>query len=323
MSPGKLKKDSGADKRVRFDIAWALAAVTKAKSIYRSFPAKLSLDEASEKILSDCIDPTSWTSKGCKFRKTIIDTGSYQLEIGSDVLCPFPEGRVFVGGSGITVQLFDESLRRSFAFKVPRVSVFAYSPKEFADLDVNNFRPRFAAEHGSFDNERQISRRLSHANIARAIYGDYKLVDTHEAGLPIEFPYSVSEWIDGAQHFSEYVLDRRLRITQILPLIIDGLSALSHIHKQDVVHWDLKSDNILISRDGVLKVIDFGNAKQIDKPESLQLLATTTKGKYPPITGFRASPSGFDESRRLNIVLPHVSWHHQYIDLWMYAQEWN
>jgi len=90
------------------------------------------------------------------------------------------------------------------------------------------------------------------------------------------------------------------------------------------MHWDIKSENVLVSSDGRIKLIDFGNAKGLDNlTDDKDLIATTTAGKFPKHSPLKAMRTDADESRRYRLKLPHLSWNDPYIDLWMLGQEWN
>jgi serine/threonine protein kinase len=309
--------------RLLFDVANALAILSRNREPF-SFPKNLSLTDEARRVIEDVIDAGSVTSHSCKIRSDFGNTNRYELVIGNDTLNLFRGGQIRLGGSGVTIPLFDEKLRRNFALKAPRVSVLAYKALEFNELDEKNFEGRVENEYVSFENERQISRRLSHVNIAQHFYGDKKEFQLPgSAARRASFPYSVSEWIDGARSLHDYLKEETPSIGDVIDLMLQTFSALEHIHLQDVLHWDLKSDNILISKNGIAKVIDFGNSKLLDVDREGDLTATTTKGKYPDIKIFQTVNTGEDESRRFRISLPNRSWNHRFIDLWMLTQEWN
>jgi len=102
-----------------------------------------------------------------------------------------------------------------------------------------------------FQNERQILASLDHPNIARLIDGG-----TTGEGLP----YVVMEYIEGLP-LDAYCAEKNLSIHERLALFRTVCSAVQYAHQNLVVHRDLKPSNILVTREGVPKLLDFGIAK--------------------------------------------------------------
>ncbi|QFT78696.1 serine/threonine-protein kinase [Erythrobacter sp. THAF29] len=105
-----------------------------------------------------------------------------------------------------------------------------------------------------FERERQLLAGLSHPGIARLYDGG-----TTEDGAP----YIVMEFIDGVpidKWVEQEKLDRRARIE----LMIAVCEAVSFAHQNLVIHRDLTPSNVLVTQDGVPKLIDFGIAKPQD-----------------------------------------------------------
>jgi eukaryotic-like serine/threonine-protein kinase len=105
-----------------------------------------------------------------------------------------------------------------------------------------------------FKAERQILARLDHPNIARLLDGG-----TTDEGLP----YLVMEFIDG-QPIDRYCDERKLPTIGRLKLFRKVCSAVHYAHRNLVVHRDLKPGNILVTSDGIPKLLDFGIAKILD-----------------------------------------------------------
>lgn len=68
----------------------------------------------------------------------------------------------------------------------------------------------------------------------------------------------------------------------VLYLLHQAASGLSHVHSKRILHRDLKPANVLLTKDGRLKLADFGISKLLPMASTLTELATTVVGKYLP-----------------------------------------
>ena len=128
-----------------------------------------------------------------------------------------------------------------------------------------------------FRQERQILATLDHPNIARLLDGG-----TTDDGLP----YLVMEYVEGTP-IDQYCDARRLSVRQRIELVLEVCSAVEYAHDRGVVHRDLKATNILVTRSGTPKLIDFGIAK-IQQPTGRA--GEETSPGTRPMTPYYASP---------------------------------
>ena len=105
-----------------------------------------------------------------------------------------------------------------------------------------------------FRRERQILAGLEHPHIARLLDGG-----TTDEGLP----YFVMEHVEGVP-IDRYCDEHKLSIPERLKLFEGVCSAVQHAHRSLVVHRDLKPGNILVTEDGIPKLLDFGIAKLLN-----------------------------------------------------------
>ena len=131
-----------------------------------------------------------------------------------------------------------------------------------------------------FRHERQILAGLEHPNIARLLDGG-----TTEDGLP----YFVMEYVDG-QPIDEYCRTHQLSLDQRLRLFRQVCTAVSYAHQHLVIHRDIKPSNILVTTDGVPKLLDFGIAKLLDTGEDAVTMTMTTEFGAQAMTPQYASP---------------------------------
>lgn len=102
--------------------------------------------------------------------------------------------------------------------------------------------------------EKQILAGLHHPNIASLIDGGIS-----DDGLP----YLVMEYVEGIP-IDTFCDHHKLTIGERLNLFQTVCTAVQHAHKNLVVHRDLKPENILVTKDGRIKILDFGIAKLLD-----------------------------------------------------------
>jgi tetratricopeptide (TPR) repeat protein len=127
--------------------------------------------------------------------------------------------------------------------------------------------------------ERQLLAGLTHPNIAALIDG---------GSTPDGLPYLVMEYVQGIR-IDRYCEQHKSTITQRLKLFRDVCAAVQYAHGNLVVHRDLKAGNILVTAEGVPKLLDFGIAKLI-RTEFDTLAAAETRPELRPMTLDYASP---------------------------------
>jgi serine/threonine-protein kinase len=114
-------------------------------------------------------------------------------------------------------------------------------------LDTPELLQRFLAE-------RQILASLSHPNIARLLDGG--VIDDGR-------PYLVLEYVEG-EPIDAYCARRSLPARDRVRLFLQVARAVHYAHRNLIVHRDLKPNNILVTADGEVKLLDFGIAKILD-----------------------------------------------------------
>ncbi len=129
-----------------------------------------------------------------------------------------------------------------------------------------------------FHAERQILARLEHPSIARLLDGG-----TAEDGRP----YLVMEYVDGIA-IDEYCARESLGVRERLELFGLVCQGVAYAHQNLVVHRDVKPANILVTADGVPKLLDFGIAELLEPSEEGHPALTLPSSR--PMTPRYASP---------------------------------
>ncbi|WP_339272012.1 Stk1 family PASTA domain-containing Ser/Thr kinase [Paenibacillus sp. FSL K6-1330] len=144
--------------------------------------------------------------------------------------------RIGGGGMALVYKAQDILLNRNVAIKVLRQQ-FVHD-EEF----IRRFR-----------REAQSAASLSHSNV----------VSIYDVGQEEEVHYIVMEYIEG-QNLNEIIKERApLQVEEAVRIAIQICDALGHAHHNQIIHRDIKPHNILIGRNGRVKVTDFGIARAV------------------------------------------------------------
>jgi len=146
---------------------------------------------------------------------------------------------------------------------------------------VKAIRPELLDEHTRrrFENERHTLAALEHPNIVKLLDGG-----TTDDGIP----YLLMDYVEG-QPIDRYSRDAGLSIRERLGLFRPLCAAVHYAHQNLVVHRDLKPANILVTPQGVPKLLDFGIAKLL-RPAYAAATVGFTRTEAQPMTPEFASP---------------------------------
>jgi serine/threonine protein kinase/TolB-like protein/Tfp pilus assembly protein PilF len=160
------------------------------------------------------------------------------------------------GGMGEVYRARDLRLRRDVAIKVL---------PSFVSSDPERLR--------RFEQEATAAAALNHPNIL-AVYQ----MGTHESA-----PYLVSELLEG-ETLREQIKRGRLAVRKAIDYAVQIARGLAAAHEKGIVHRDLKPENSFVTKDGRVKILDFGLAKLMKPLPGSEHSAPTLGGKTEPGT---------------------------------------
>jgi ligand-binding sensor domain-containing protein/tRNA A-37 threonylcarbamoyl transferase component Bud32 len=138
------------------------------------------------------------------------------------------------GGMGKVFKAYDTMLKKTLAVKVLNQDI---------EQSIDGIR--------RFIKEAEIGRKLDHPY----------LVKIFEAGSVDKIRYLTMEFVEG-KTLKQYIREKnRLEIPEAILITRRILEGLRAIHENDTIHRDIKSDNVMIQKDGNLKIMDFGLAR--------------------------------------------------------------
>jgi serine/threonine protein kinase len=139
-----------------------------------------------------------------------------------------------------------------------------YNEKESLQVAVKVLNDQLASNQDFIDRfyrEAKSGAILNHPNIVRSITAGQDAVTGKH--------YLVLEYVDGISVQALLDHEGQLPIGDAVHIVLDVARGLEHAHSRNLVHRDIKPDNILLTRSGVAKLVDFGLAKRVDEASHL------------------------------------------------------
>jgi serine/threonine protein kinase len=182
--------------------------------------------------------------RGCLPSGTLLLHGTYEIE--------YPLGR---GGFGITYRAIDRNLQRAVAIK-------EFFPQDYAVREYTtgclrpNTQKQGVYQRGleRFIREGRLLAGLDHPGVVK-VYNAFQERDT---------AYLTMELIEGITLRDELNQqpNRKLPPQRTIDIITKLVDALDNVHQQDVYHLDLSPDNVMLTKQGRVILIDFGASRQ-------------------------------------------------------------
>ncbi len=137
------------------------------------------------------------------------------------------------GGMGIVYKAEDNLLKRIVALKVLKKSIF----RNEKSID-------------RFYSEARLSAKMNHPNI----------ITVYDVGTIDGEPFISMEFVEGTNFINYLKRKKRLSFKQTLFVALNLFRALEYAHKKGIIHRDIKPQNIMLTRDKQIKIMDFGLA---------------------------------------------------------------
>jgi serine/threonine protein kinase len=207
-------------------------------------------------------------------RPTLAGNHAVDLPLPGELSALLPPGAYQVesflgqGGMGAVYKGTQVRLKRSVAIKIMRRDL----GKDY-DFEVR------------FEREAQAMAKLNHPGIV-------SVIDYGEAGP--DYLYIVMELVDGAD-LMDVIRSGGMTQEMALSLLPQICDALQFAHDHGIVHRDIKPSNIMLTRDGRIKMADFGLAKHFDAENSFRTQTGTGMG-----TPDYAAPEQFDPTTQID-----------------------
>lgn len=176
------------------------------------------------------------------------------------------------GGFGMTYLCLDERLQRRVCIKEFFLSGHCTRGSSQTVITQGLNAGDFAHFRARFSEEARALARFRHPGIVQVL-------DVFEEN---NTAYYVMDYVQGETLKALVLRKGRLAVTEALSLMQKLLDAVETVHAADLLHRDIKPDNIIVSSDGQPVLIDFGNARHFSEGRTLSQTAILTPGYAPP-----------------------------------------
>ena len=209
------------------------------------------------------------------------------LKPGSILNGRYTVGRVIgQGGFGITYIAQDYQTKE-------RVAIKEYFPSEFAGRSGSDSSIQVHSKDQKENFEYGKNQFLQEAKTLAAFIGDEHIVRIYSYFEENNTAYFVMEYVDGYS-LDKYMAQKggRLSVDEANRLLLPLMKSLDKVHAKGIIHRDIAPDNIIITKDGTAKLIDFGAARYSTGEKSKSLDVVLKHGFAPTEQYMRRGKQG-------------------------------
>lgn len=238
------------------------------------------MSENNKKICLGCmqeINTDDIKCPHCGFDPNAYKVNPRCLRLGTKLAGKYIIGRVIgEGGFGITYIGWDEKLELPIAIK-------EFFPPKIASRDTttgNNTIYMFDhADEKSF--EEGMRRSVKEARSMSKLEAYEGIVSIRDFFNENKTAYIIMEYVDG-ETLKEYLKENeKMEPEDVLKVMKPVMKALEQMHRTGMIHRDISPDNIMIRRDGQVKLIDFGAARVAQEEDEKSLTVMLKRGFSP------------------------------------------
>lgn len=236
------------------------------------------------------IDDNAVNCPYCGFSKANYNPNKWALEAGSILNDKYIIGRTIgKGGFGITYLAWDMNMQ-------VRVAIKEYYPGNLVTRDLTDsehYSVSTVSDELSGEFEAGLERYVNEARVLSKFFQLPGIVSVKDFFYANNTAYIVMEYIDGMS-LKTYLEQRggTLPHKEMLNLVQPLIGSLAIIHENRLLHRDISPDNIMIDKNGDIKLIDFGAARAVTD-ETQQSMTVVLKHGYAPVEQYsRKSDQG-------------------------------
>lgn len=217
----------------------------------------------------------------CGYQKNTDVKEAYYLLPGKMVGEKYTVGRVLgYGGFGVTYIGWDTVLNRKVAIK-------EYLPSDFATRSYGTRALTVFSGEAADQFEAGLRSFISEAKRLAKFNSIPEIVDIYDCFMENDTGYIIMEFLDGIT-VKELLKERgKIPIEEAKKIVLSVLHGLSAVHKEGIIHRDIAPDNIFITKEGEIKILDFGAARYATAVQS-RSLSVILKPGYAPEEQYRS-----------------------------------
>jgi len=211
----------------------------------------------------------------------VMENPAHALPVGSVLNGRYMVGSIIgQGGFGITYIGLDQLLGM-------RVAIKEYFPSGHVNRNTQvTHQITCSSERQKQFLEKGKKRFLQEAKVLASFHGINGVVDVRDFFELNDTAYIIMEYLDG-EDLRSYLERNRFTSDEIFGLMEPIFRALREIHKKGIVHRDISPDNIMMMKDGTLKLMDFGAAR-FSNAEDDHSVSIMLKNGYAPEEQYRS-----------------------------------